>query len=376
MALALASIAPASAFAGDVVFAPVVSAHTRYDNNITSRSAEDKRLEDYVMRVTPFLDLSHSTRSTKLSTLYRPTAQLYAGHPEMNTVSHAWLTDLVLNPSLKTRITLNDTFTYTKEPNEATMAGIQTERDGVWTNSIKGYARYEVRPTLSLGVTASDYIVEFAAPSLIDTRSDTAEMDVEYALSSKLALTGSYTFTNYTFTPSSGVDSSSQVHSVLAGTNWSPMEGLFVRLSAGAPITSEKTAGDNWRAEASISRNFSRGMATFAYARSINSAAGLDEKLAVYDNFKLYTRYSITPLIDIGVNGTYFHYRLSEDALKSISSYETGVEVSWKANKWLTVSGGFVHYKQWYKGESSEDINVLRDYGYVNLTATPRPFRF
>lgn len=376
MALALSAIVTSSAFAGDIVFAPVLSVQSRYDNNITSRSAEVNRIEDYVTRITPYLDFAHSTKTSRSSLVYRPTAQIYAKNPDMNTVSHALLAEMVAEPMPRMRFTLGDTYNSSKESREASMSGVQTSRDSVWSNAVKASARYHAKPSLSFGLRASDYIVKFASPSSVDTKTDTAGADAVYAVSNKLSLNGSYTFSNFIFSSETSPEESSQTHSVLAGADWMPMEGLAVKLAGGMFFSPESQAGDDWRAEASIAKTFSRGLAAIEYSRSVDTTPGLTDRLAVFDNLRFKMKYSLDRAVDIGLVNSYYRYDISDAEVRNVSSLETGVELNWKANKWLSIGTGYVHFQQWYKGTATEDVNILRDYIMVNFTATPLPYRF
>lgn len=374
--LALISLVPAAAYGGDLTLTPVLTIESRYDNNITSRTAEVKRREDYVTRITPFLDLSYSTPASSLGVSYRPTVQMYARYSEMNTVDHAALADLTVNPTARLNLTLNDTFTRTRESREASITGIQTEHDGsIWSNTVSGHARYKATPNLTVGLNASNYVIEFESPTLVDTGSNDVGANFDYGLSRKLSLTGSYTFTDYTFTPESGGTSNNQVHSALAGVSWIANDGLSVKVLAGMSASPEMQDGENWRAEASVTKVLSRGLVNLNYARATASTSGLTDSVAISDSFNLDASTSLTSTVGLGLRASYYRYEL-EGALRRIDSYNAGIEMSWRPSKWLALSSGFVHYQQWYTGSTTEEVDIFRDYIFVNITATPLPVKF
>ncbi len=357
---------------GDVTLKTSVTTGASYDSNIYSRGQSQDPEEDYVVQLVPQIEILDASRAMTVSLKYAPSGYYYLKNPQLNSVDHFASAALQAQLSRKSTFGASESVRYTKESREASMTGIQTKRMRILTNTAALNATHEFTPSFSASANASDTVLKFEDPNSIDSRTDTAGVTGVFKATENTALTAGYTYTRFSFSSAPG-DTHSNTHTVSLGLKSRVSESFDVNLSGGMTRSPSASKKNDWVAAVDLSKTFRAGSVDIGYSRSVTNTAGLTDLLNVNNRYSIGLTHSLTGSTDIGVHGIYSDNRTNPGVLH-LTSYEAGVNASWHAYSWMTVSAVYSHFQQWDNSSPGDDIR--KDLVTLNVTATMSEWRF
>ncbi len=359
----LAGVLYASPAGADVILKSSMTSGLTYDSNAAITTREEGRVDDFIFRVTPQLDLLNERKNATISALYSLSGAFYFDHPELNTISHRASVNAGMSPTPKLGLELNDSFAYTKDALETSPSGVQLERASVMSNTVSAMASYQLTERASASLHASNNITEFSREAATDSRVDTAGVSARYAATPSTFLNGSYSYSNFTFR-----SSSTSSHSALLGfTQQFPYE-LDLSLSAGTSWSPELSDKYNWLAAAALTKRFKNASASLEYARQITDSSGLADRLNVNENYRAALSWSATDSTHVSLNANYSKNRSIPVADIDLSSYSAGLTGAIRLYSWLSLNMGVSHFRQISDGATGG--NFIRNQAFINLTAT------
>jgi hypothetical protein len=324
--------------------------------------------EDFVMVIAPTLELVYERERIRLTGSYGLAVSYYFKNPELNNLAHTASAGMNATLSQFTNLSVNDRFSYTKDSLEATITGIQRERASTTSNAISivlGHA-FTTRTTGSL--TLSDTIYWYEGPTENTTRTDTASVGVGYAATDRTSLSMSYGITNIRYDSSEGVDNFT-IHSLQAGFGYQLSPSVQLSLSAGATHTpSIDTSRTDWIASGTATKSFERTSVTLGYTRGMTDTSGLVNQLNISETYSLAVGHKVTETVDISLTGNYSQNHTTPESTLDLTSYDAGINGSWRPYSWMSVSAGYNHFEQESHGTIGSDF--VRDSIFVNITAT------
>lgn len=358
-----------------------VTAGATYDTNVLLLPEKEKpacnfRLNvskcggDYVLSLSPQIELMHEYRRFNIDLQYRPTGNFYLGHPHLDYISHTASASVNGELSERTRYFLKDAYIYTMESLQATTTGIQTRRGAAWSNAAALGGDHDITPRSNIGLSLSDDIVWLKFPGTVSSRTDSAGLTDTYKATEKVSIRETYAFTNIYF--ASGFNKNIESHSLSAGVNYRATPSLVLDVSGGMFYTPE-TSRYNWIGSVNVSKTFQRSALTAGYSRGLG-VTGLAAEESVNQSATLQWSYTVTDKFDIGVSGNYARSKTIPQTTVDVSSYTAGLTGSWRPALWATVSAGLTHFQQWAKGQNAEAFG--RSTVFVNLTVVPFERRF
>ncbi len=374
--------APGLAAAGDSTVTLSMMTGAMYDTNVElvpeSMHHECFRLDaskcggDYVLTLSPRIDLMNEQKNYSLDFQYSPTGYAYLGHPNLDYVSQLASAAVTGAISPRTRFFLRDTYTYTMESLLATTTGIQTARGAIVSNVAAVGGDHDATAKSNVAVSASDAEVWYRFPGTVSSRTDNAAVTDSYKMTDNLSVRGTYSFMNIYF--DSGSNTNIQNHTVSAGFTYSATPTVVLDVSAGA-FYSPDIGQYNWVGSASISKTFQASTWTASYSRGV-VPTGLVAEEAINQTYTLAWTYSMTSDFDIGVSGDYAKNKTIPQTVLDVTSYDARLGGTWRINSWATLAAGVTHFDQWSKGGTLAGEAFSRSTIFANLTLIPLERRF
>lgn len=362
------------AFGENVIVRTSVSTEFKYDSNTLSSGQSQNPTEDYVVKLAPQIEVINQRRAFTLGGKYIPTGYYYLENPQMNTLGHFASIDMKVQPSEKTTFSASDALRYTKESREALMTGIQTKRMGILTNDFSLNMAHDLSRVVSVAVKLADTVLKFEKPDAIDSRTDTADITGSFKATEKTTLTAGYSFTRYSFS-ASPKDSHIDSQTVRLGLNSRLSPTFEVSISGGATYFS--SVSNDWVGNVKLRKTFENSSVSMGYSRTTSNTAGFTRLLNINETYSLRMDHAVTKTANIGIHGSYSN-NLTKPEIMHLTSYEAGINGSWQAYSWMTVSAGYSHFQQWDNASPGDDTgdDIRRDQVFVNVTATPSEWRF
>lgn len=357
-----------AAMGAGITLTESVSAGFRYDNNARIQPEGEMVDEDYILVVSPQLEILKEWERTSLTGAYRLSASYYFMNPDLNNLSHTASVGMNTALSQATDLSVNDRFSYTKESLEATITGIERGRASTTSNAVTIGLVHAFTPGTSGSVSLSDTIYRYEGATVNTTRTNTASVGLGYTSTERTSLSMSYGLTNIRYDSSAGVNNFT-IHSLQAGFGYQVSPSIRLSLSGGAVYTpSIDTSRTDWIATGTATKTFERTSVTFGYTRGMTDTSGLVNQLNIHETYSLSAGHKLTETVDIAVSGNYSQNHTTPESTIDLTSYDAGVSGSWRPYSWMTVSAGYTHFEQVSHGTIGSDFR--RDNIFMNVTAT------
>ncbi len=356
-------------------FKPSLTLGERYDSNARFVDDSMKRdRSDFISTAAPQLILTRDGKRYDLNSLYRMEANHHSRNPELNNISH-WLTlDLDIAATARTVLHLGDTARYTKDSIRATDTELLVTRTDILSNTAyAGFTRQMTRNT-DMELTLRDNMLEFDAPELIDTRTDSADLSAGYRYSEAGTVRLKYIFSNYSFdTPD---DKNIKSHSAQLSVTEKLSQDLSLNIGGGATYIPELDGGEDYFfvANAGFEKAYKDTVLTLQYTREITVPSGLVDEVNLRDRVDAVIQQTISKTITVSVLGGFAKNRTEPSNRVDVNSYIAEAEATWLPYRWLQLGAGISHYQQW----RSDDLgtNLTRNQAFINVTFISDDWRF
>lgn len=341
-----------------------VAGEFRYDSNTDTGSTGSG--EDYVSVLAPQIEFISEGPKTRLNALYRLTGSYYLSNDHLNHLSHEAEAGANTQLSASTRLQAAYHFRYTEESREATTMNIQTSRTGIYSHTATLGATHVFTSKISAALNASESLLEFDDPALVDTRTDAAGLTASYILSERTTLGSTYSFTNMAFDTGTDV----QTHAVDASVDhrYSPT----LELNASAGVVFSESGDADWQAAAGIVKTLPKGSFSASYARGVTNSSGLTDQININDFFSAVLSHSISERLSLGLSASYSINKSSPERTVDLRSYQAGVSASWRARNWLTLGAAYSYYNQ----DSQNSLALDSERNTVSLTFVIEPYEY
>lgn len=345
-----------------------ISAGFRYDTNARIQPEGEIVDEDYILVISPQLELLQEWERTRLTGAYRLAASYYFMNPDLNNLAHTASVGMNTALSQTTDLSVNDRFAYTKESLEATLTGIERGRASTTSNAFSVSLGHSFTSNTTGTVSLSDTIYRYEGATVNNTRTDTATVGIGYSATYRTSLSASYGFTNIRYNAYGDVTNFTS-HSFQAGLGYQPSPSTQLNLSGGFVYTpSITTTKRDWIASVSATKTFEKASFDLGYSRGMTDTSGLVNELNIHETYSARAGYRLSNSFDLAVLGDYSQNHTTPSSTVDLTSYDAGVNGSWRPYSWLTVNAGYTHFEQTSHGLIGSDFK--RDNIFVNITAT------
>lgn len=344
-----------------------VTGEFRYDSSADPGSIDSG--EDYISVLAPELELINEWRNARLDVLYRLTGSYYLKDSARNYLSHQAGAGADIQLSENTTLQASYNFRFTEESREATLTNIQTSRAGIHSHLATFNATHVLTPNTSISFSVSENLLEFEDPELVDTRTDTGAVTVNYRISDNTTISPAYSFTNMVFDTNRSIQS----HNASAGMSYRYSPTIDLNASVGLIYYGTGDGGTDLQSGAGFVKTFPKGALSASYARSTSNSSGLTDQLNINDTLSAGLSHALTHRLSLGLSTSYSINRTRQEGTVDIHSYQAGVSANWQAKSWLAVGAGYSYFKQDSRGTSGIDAerNVLS----VNFVLQPYEYR-
>lgn len=342
-----------------------ITGEFRYDSNANSGGSG----EDYIGLLAPQIGLTNESRNMSLDASYRLTGNYYLKENGRNYIGHLADAGAAIHLSDTTILRAAYNFRSTEESREATLTNIQTSRTRIYSHLGTFSATRMFTPNVSAVISASETLLEFQNPALVDTRTDAAAITVNYRISDNTTVSPGYSFTNMDF--DTGESIQSHTASVSAAYRYSPT--IDLNASTGLIYSTTEDGSTDWQAGAGFVKALPRGSFSVSYARGITNTSGLTDQLNINDTLTAVLSHSLTERLSLGLSTSYSINRTKPESTVDIRSYQAGVSASWQAKNWLAVGARYGYFNQ--DSRSTSGIDFERNILSVNFIIHPYEYR-
>lgn len=365
IALSLMTFNAAAAGATNIVRTSVAG-ELSYDTNVEAGSGEP--VEDYIAVLAPRLEFVNENPNSLLNASYGFNLNSFLMDSVRNYVGHA--ADAGANVQLSETTSLQAAYNYrfTRDSREVTLTNIQTERSRTHSHQATLSATKVFSQNTSAGISAGVALFEYGLPALLDTRTDTAAVTVNYRFSDNLTVSPGYTFTNMHFDTGAEVIS----HSLRVGAAYRYSPTIDLNASAGAVYSSAGDDRTDWQAGAGLVKTLPRGSFSISYARGIANSAGLTDQLNVNDTFSAALSHSLTAGVNLGLSAYYTLNRTMPASTLDIRSYQGEVSANWQARQWLTLGASYSYFNQ----DSRDALGIDFERNILSFNFTIQPYEY
>lgn len=356
--------------AGTVTVKPSVRIEESYDSNATLGSNNDKG--DFLTSVSPRIDMVNERKGLVLNGSYSLNSRYYSRESGLNYISHSGQIGANMDISRRFSVSMSDSATYTRDSRETDDAGIQLPLSGILTNNISLALSHKWSQLTTVTLRGSDSFSKYDESSLIDSRTDTAGVDLSRQLTSLTSANVSYTFTNFHFERNGENDVQSHSFQLGASNNFSP--DLSLNLSGGVVYSGEIGDKYDWTAQAGLSKRFHMSSLTLSYSRDVTAPSGLTDEINISDRGSLAWSQTLSRTLSMVLSGSYSENHSEPTSLLRIKSYDASISTDWRPNSWLSFGAGYSRFQQWAEGPLGNDSTG--DRVFVNVTAAADGWRF
>jgi len=364
----MAACASASAF--DYAADLSLGVGEEYNDNIFLVHTD--KIHDFITTITP--DIVLSTKTGKVTVSYSPTFNLYEQHSALNYTSQAASAKGLFEVSDKTTLGISDQFIQSQSPlyvmsslvaastTPVVVGPFVTGQSRITTNTAEGDVAYKISGKVALKATTT-YAITDAAQGLEDETTYGGGLSAVYSLTEKTSLRANANYSYFNYRGSGSSNASDQTYTV--GANFRFTETLAVDVYGGLDVSRIEQPGKTTVGPAagiSINKGFWKGSATLAYTRSVTAGYQSNAPLTA-DLFSL--RYSVpgkggslTP----SIYGWYGRYKslsgASISASQDTDDYGASAEIALRLSDWSSLILSYSHI--------NSDNQLAKESSYIN----------
>jgi len=351
----------------NLTITPSLTVSERYESNVFFRG-EGREEEDFITTVSPLFDVLYDFKKNYIKGFYNFNSNFYSRNPELNFMGHTGKIEMRTEFSQNLSISVSDTLSYTPDSLSAVGTGIQTSRTDIISNTTSASAGYIISNLTSLNLTISDRILEFDEPSLVDTRTDSASLSLDYSASPSRTVSATYTYVKFLFN-----SADAETHSLRLGISEKLSPTLSFEVSGGASYIPSGDNNYNWIIQSNLAKSFQKGTLSLGYTRNITNTSGLTEETSVSERASAGLSYILSKSFNITINGGLSKNRSEPSGSVDITSYSAEIAGWWQSYSWMRVGAGYSRFEQWAEGTMGE--NVSRDQVFLSVILTPESLR-
>lgn len=347
------------------VATPSLTTEYRFESNSGAAAVGSGGGDDSILKASPRLDLEKKGMNAAFNAGYGFTGNYYLNGRDRDWTAHKGTAGLDMKVSPLTELHAGYDFTYTREPREVTLTGIEAFRTAA-VRSHNGHVRgsYTISSRLAGSLSLSGNALEFEDPSAVDSRTYSAGAAGEFRWTERTSITPAYGFTEISY--DSAASTGIRTHSLTAGFSTRHSESLTYGISAG--MTYSTGLGDHldWTAAAVVSKSLRRGSVSASYSRSVSNSSGLSDELNINDTVSAVLTRHLSESASMSVRVAYAMNNSEPAGRVDLQSYSADVGISWKPLPWAAVGAGVSHFNQLSDGIAGAEME--RNSLYLNLT--------
>jgi|WetSurMetagenome_2_1015567.scaffolds.fasta_scaffold00064_49 hypothetical protein len=337
-----------------------------YNDNINLSQAN--KISDFITVIKPALALSTTTQSLDAGINYSPSFNFYAGHEDVNSISHQ--AAVTGRYRLSDTLTLNIADSYTRSRDSSVLRTIEgggpitQELRTTTHNSLNGDLDYRLSGIVGLQAGATYTMVNISgmnsgATNITGTNSGDYEtyagrLGVRYILDERITLRAGAVLTLYDYKMSG--DANSMDYTL--GANWRLTPTITVGGYGGFVITRLEQEGrtiNGFSGGLSIAKRFENSQANFSYAHGVT--AGIQSTTPMKsDVVSLRYTLPVTQQIDGSLAAFYGNYKAMGD---------TGGGLAANRDEY----GGTVNFAYRLWQDSGQTLSAVMSYSFVKSNA-------
>ena len=335
----------------------------RYSSNPTYLQDSQQPEGDTINDFRASLSARRTSERTDWAFEYLPFYTRYHTNDQLDTANHALDYRGRYLISRRSRLTLLDRFSYSRDPvrgalpetTDATVLTLQTRR---WRNRSEAELESDVSRSVSLRLGALAAVDRFEEPLLVDSNTYSGRAGLVKRFGARQSLSSIYTHSRFLL----GEDAAPDVNSDGVELGYSFTAGRQTAMDAAAGITRVSREGERQNlltGSATLSHPFRRLRFTSGYRRSLSADTGTN---AVTVSQSAYAGISGTAgrRLDLGAFGDYGtrESALSSGEQVSLTYVGGALRASVILNEWLHLTGEARRLDQSGSGATAEDVTV------------------
>jgi hypothetical protein len=299
---------PLQSFALDYAVRPSLLLQGAYNDNIALTSTN--RTGDFIMILTPAIELEARAERLQLSLNYSPSFNRYLSHSEFNYISHQAAARANWVATDQWTFTLAHAFVKTEDPGVIRAlegAGpVTATRNSFTSNSTTGTILYRTTPRLSLNLDGA-YTTTSSSAGLSDVTTTAVGLGANYRLTERISALARTRQSFYEYEATGNAQSGDY----LVGVSYRLTPTVTVDALGGVVVTTSDASSSTYtgfRGDLTLSKRFEQGTASLAYHQSVIAGTESNEPIRSQQLALIYAR-PLSPRWDFRVLASYGVYR-------------------------------------------------------------------
>ena len=350
---------------GPLVFTPSFTLSEEFNDNIFSDNRNKE--SDFITGFSPGLRLDMRQPGFTMGVGYTFTAEIYAKHTELSNAANRQrlFGNLSYQPTQRLSFALDESLSYDRNTNAASVEGISSGRQAAWTNVLAPSLQYQITPRLGSRLYGSWELQRFDAGGQ-DSNTYRVGTGLDYALTPRLNVNGGYEFAYLDIQD----EPKSYTHTPRVGFTYQITQTLSAGVTGGPSfLVSEGDTSVSPAVTAIISQTQRWGGISFAYDRAIRAAGGQGGPA---DTQSFTGNVAVTTLARGFTLGFSPRYTISnsEDVARSrsdIKALTLNLNANYQIARYVSIVGSYTFFNQRTDGGSGSSQQVDVDQNRVFL---------
>ena len=250
---------------------PSLTLSEEFNDNIFLSST--KKRADFITQFTPGVSFAMRQPDFRLIAAYSFTAEIYARTEELSNVANRQ--NLVATASYQlsplASLNLTESFSYNTNSNAASISGISSGRQNVWTNVFAPSLDFRLTPRTTWHVFGAHVLERYSAGGSQDSDLYRIGSGVDFALTPRVGLTGGYDFAYLDIRGEPAV----LVHTPRVGGTYRVTPTLAATVSGGpSVVVSDRDTIVSPTGSARLIKSTTWGAMSLFYERAVGTAGG------------------------------------------------------------------------------------------------------
>lgn len=331
-----------------------LSLSEEYNDNIFLD--KDDKVDDFITRVSPGIDLSVKGALSELLISYAPSFNIYAQESDLNNTSHSASVNGRYTASERTEFTLSGSYLQTSDINDlrdvADVGPIETQTERT-IYRVNGGVTHKLTSALSLALGASYSSSDSDDPDDDNVKTTSGNARLTYTASAATSLSANATYSKYNYERDS--DSTSQIYTLGADHKVSPT--FTVGLTGGVAFVKDDDTGNTdsgFNGGVTLAKTFEKGSANLAFTQSVTPSADTGETLQ-YQTVSLTLTRRFGERLDGSAYATYTKYKSLEGDATESDTANAGASLSYLFAPWARLSLAYAYINYNDKIDSAGD---------------------
>jgi hypothetical protein len=256
---------------GRLILTPSITISEEFNDNVFLTSVN--KHSDFITQFTPGVTLAIHQPGFQLTAGYNFTAEIYARDESLDNAANRqrFVTSLSYQPNPVVTLNLTEVFSYNKDSNAASIAGISSGRQEVWSNVFAPSLDFRLTPRTIWHLFGGYTLERYGSRGSLNSDLYRVGTGVDFAVTPRFSLTGGYDFAYLDIERQAAL----YIHTPRVGATYRATPTVTATLSGGPSfVVSDRDTTVSPAVTARVDKVATWGAIGLFYDRTVSSAGG------------------------------------------------------------------------------------------------------